>query len=178
MRISISRKQILIFFIILLAAGAVFLLDYFLPKYTYNFHGIQMKFSTDLKKANSIAIYPNNDTVYDILWNLELRNLTIAYVNSSDNGKVAVEAFDITYKLKWAYLMFGLDIGISGEEIDSYENLSATRDNPVISLIPPVFSNETLVEAEDNIIYIKARSYEDFDLATTKFLMAALSINI
>lgn len=137
-----------------------------------------MKFSTDLKKANAVPVYPNNDTVYDILWNLELKNLTIAYVNSSDNSKVAVEAFDITYKMQLAYLMFGLDVGIKGEEIYSYENLSAARENPVIALVPPVFSNETLVKAEDNVIFIKAKSYEDFDLATTKFLMVALAINL
>lgn len=148
------------------------------PITTYNLDGLKFRFRADLRKANNILVYPDEETIRNIIWNPEIQNLTIVYVNSSDNAIVAVNAFEITYKLKLIYFFLNYDINITGKEIESYDELAATSENPVIALIPPVFSNETLVKVKDNIIYIKAKTYEEFDLATVKFLMGALGISV
>lgn len=181
MKVSIQKKHLTVILIILAIGIAIFSFSYLFrgpleEPNVYYFNGVRMLFRANLKDAVDIPVYPDNDTVFNTLWNFELKNLTIAFVNSSDNSIVAVEAFEVTNKMKLAYLMYGFEIGIKGKNVTSYENLSGSKENVVIALIPPVFSNETLVEVKDYIIYIKAKSYEEFDLATIRFLMAALAI--
>ena len=186
MKISISGKHVTVFFLIILVAGGVYIIYRYIPKHTttYNFFGIEIPFRVDIDKANNIPVYPDNETIYNIMWDSQVENITIAYVNSSENNKVAVEAFEITSKMKIAYQHIGylngvyLDRSFNGKEVDSYENISATPFNPVIVLIPPILSNDTLVMANNNVIYIKGTTMENFDLATVKFLMVALAINL
>ena len=242
MKISISRKQMSVFLVVLLIASAAFLLNYFINNYItqrfcsfqktcdscinigncgwcedinkckrgtadgpndgscssdkwiwkddrcpltiYNFYGINIPFRADLYKANDIPLYPNNETINNMLWNLYIENLTIVWINSSDNSKVGVEGAEIALKMGLAYAHMSrvsgipLSIGFNGEEINSYENLSSTPNNIIIALIPPILSNETVVNAVDNVIYIKGKTFEEFDLATIKFLMVALGINL
>ena len=186
MKISISRKHVIVILLIFLAAGSIYIIHRFAPKHTtvYNFFGITIPFRVDLYKANNVSVYPNNETIYDMLWNYQIQNITIVYVNSSENNIVAVEAFEITNKMKIAYQHIAhlnnvyIDIGFNGKAVDSYENLSSTPSNPLIALVPPLLSNDTLVMEKDNVIYIKGKTMEDFDLATVKFLMVALAINL
>ena len=129
-------------------------------------------------------MYPDNETIYNMLWDFALDNITIVYVNSSDNNKVQLEAFEIVYKMTLAYQHIAYlnnvykDIPFGSRVVDSYENLSGTPSNPLIALVPPVLSNETVVMEKDNVIYIKGKTMEEFDLATVKFLMVALAINL
>jgi hypothetical protein len=129
-------------------------------------------------------VYPDNVTIYDMMWNYEVENISIAYVNSSDNSKVMVEAFEITYKMELAYQHIAqlnnayIDVKFNDRVVNSYDNISATPSNPVIALVPPLFSNETVVMEKDNVIYIKGKTMEEFDMATVKFLMVALAINL
>lgn len=187
MKISISTKHLIIwFFVLLVVLSSVYIIYQFAPKHAtiYNFFGIEIPFRADIYKANIISVYPDNETIYNMLWDYRLQNITIVFVNSSDNGKVAVEAFEITHKMTIAYQHIGnlnnvyFDIGFNGREVDSYENLSANSSNIVIALVPPILSNDTLVEEKNNVIYIKGKTMEDFDLATVKFLMVALAINL
>lgn len=190
MKISISKVQILAVLAVLVVAGSIYIIYYRIspkPNNVYNFFGIDIPFRTNLKDANNITIYPDNETIYDMFWNPELENITIAWVNSSDNvtnGMIAVEAFEIVYKLQLAYQHIGylnnvvINVGFGHKVVDSYENLSATKENPIIALIPPKFANETAVKARNNVIYISGKTFDDFDLATVKFLMVALAINI
>lgn len=179
-KIAINRKQLIIFIVIIVCVAVVARVYLTLPRpiTTYNLDGLEFKFRADLRQANNIPVYPDEEAIRDIIWNPEIQTLTIAYVNSSDNTIVAANAFEITYKLKLIYLILNLDVNITGEEVNSYSNLTATSENPIIALIPPIFTSETLVKVEDNIIYIKAKTYEEFDLTTVKVLMVALNISV
>jgi hypothetical protein len=188
MRISISKEAIIIILVAVIGLTCVYIIYHFYPSSTppntYNFFGIKLPFRTELYKANNISVYPDNETIYNMMWGPQLENITIVWVNSSENNMVGVEAFEITYKMRLAYEHIGylngviLDVGFNSREVNSYDNLTATENNPVIALVPPIFSNETAVIANGNVIYIKGTSMENFDLATVKFLMVALAINL
>src|SRR4030042_1484722 len=100
MKISVPKEAMLVFFVIVVGSLIVYIIYQFYPKptNTYNFFGMKLPFRTDLYKANAIPVYPDNETVYDMLWGIQLENITMVWVNSSDNNMVAVEAFEITYK--------------------------------------------------------------------------------
>jgi hypothetical protein len=188
MKISISKEAVVVILIIVIGIACVYIIYHFYPKSTtttsYNFFGITIPFRTDLYKANNISVYPDNDTVYNMMWGQQLENITIVWVNSSENNMVAVEAFEITYKMNLAYKHIGnlngvtINVMFNHMVVDSYDNLTATENNPIIALVPPMFSNETAVRAENNVIYIKGKTFGEFDLATVKFLMVALAINL
>jgi hypothetical protein len=188
MKISISKEAIIVILVVVIGIASVYIIYHFYPSPTdtksYNFFGIRIPFRTDLYKANNISVYPDNETVYNMLWGPQLKNITIVWVNSSENNMVTVEAFEITYKMNLAYKHIGnlngvnINVVFNHMEVSSYDNLTATENNPIIAIVPPIFSNETAVRAENNVIYIKGKTFEEFDLATVKFLMVALAINL
>lgn len=175
--VKIFSKSSVFFLVLLLLSvtGVIIYLIFTQPLKTYDFYGTKLGFRSDLKQASKIPLYPNDTVIHDILWNQELENLTIVFVNSSENSLVLVEAFEITYKLSLAYNQFDFPVSINAKEVESYDSLNAT-DYPLIALIPPSLADETAVRLEDNIIYIKGMTKEDFDLATVKFLMIVLGI--
>lgn len=180
MKIVISRKMLIISFAILFGIVLLGLLYKFIPKpiTSYNFYGTEFHFRADLRDANKILVEPNNQAIHEIVWSHNITNISIAYVDSEDNEYVAVQAFEVTYKLMRAYGKFNIRKNISAIEVNSYDNLKGTEETLIIALVPPVFSNETIVRVEDNVVYIKAKSYKEFDLATIKFLMSALNITL
>lgn len=188
MKISISKEVIVVFLVIVVGIACVYIIYHFYPSSTttstYNFFGIKLPFRTDLYKANNISVYPDNETIYNMMWGSQLENITIVWVNSSENNMVTVEAFEITYKMSLAYEHIGylngvnINVMFNHMAVGSYDNLTATENNPIIAIVPPKLSNETAVRAENNVIYIKGKTFEEFDLATVKFLMTALAINL
>jgi hypothetical protein len=69
--------------------------------------------------------------------------------------------------------------------VTSYENLNASDKEPAIALIHPIYSNESSVRLDGNIVYVQGKNatsltgqLRNFDLATAKFLMVALGIKI
>jgi hypothetical protein len=62
--------------------------------------------------------------------------------------------------------------------VESYAGLSGTSANPLIALVHPVYANRTLVEVKNEVIFIEGKDYKGFDLATVRFLMAVLGIDI
>ncbi len=83
-------------------------------------------------------------------------------------------------KLYFAYSLIGLEVNFDNTPIivESYDNITATEDNRIIALVHPVYSDETAVRVEGNIIYLKAKDYKDFDLVSAKLLMVVLGIEI
>jgi hypothetical protein len=104
------------------------------------------------------------------------KNVVIVFKNTSDLSYVAVEAFEITYKLKTAYLRNNFSAKISAQEVESFDNLP--RENLFIALVPPSISDETAIRVSNNVIFIKGENLEKLDLATVKFLMIILGIKI
>jgi hypothetical protein len=189
-RISIERKHIFVFLLVVIVAAVTILIYKFhestpLTTYTYYVHdnygnryGIPMVFRADLRKASNVSIYPDASTVYNIIWNENTKNITIAFVNSSDNGLVATDAFEIAYKLGMIFKVYNMTTNFTANVISSYDNITANESYPVIVLIPPSMTNNTSVLAANNVIYIQGNTTEEFDLATIKFLMSVLDIKV
>ncbi len=179
-QISIEWKNLSVFLlvIVLLATGVV-IYQFFVPKSitTYDYYGIPMKFRMDLKQAGNIPVYPDDLEIYNIIWNENNENITIQFVNSSDNSLLVVEAFEITFKLKLVFNLLNFNINITAKETDSY-NISTDENHPVIALIPPSLANKTVVEVKNNVIFIEGKTKDEFDLATIKFLMSALDMKV
>lgn len=189
-RISIERKHIFVFLLVVIIVAVGILIYKFhesrpLTTYTYyvydnygNRYGIPMAFRADLRKADNVSVYPDVSSIYNIVWNENTKNITIAFVNSSDNGLVATDAFEIAYKLGTIFKVYNMTTNFTANVISSYDNITANESYPVIALIPPSMTNSTSVLAMNNIIYIQGNTTEGFDLATIKFLMSALEIKV
>lgn len=176
-RIKITGKRIvflLILFVIFSSIGFYFYQASRSIVYV-NYHGKILKFRADLREANKLPVYPNESAVTNLLWKSDIKNLKIVFMNTSDLNYVGLEAFEIAYKLKIAYDYFYMPVNISGQDVASFENLQGA--DVFIALMPPSISNETEIRVEDNVIFIKAKNYKDFDLVTIKFLIVALDIN-
>lgn len=158
--------------------GILYYTTAYKPIKRYNFYGNQLEFRDDLRYAQNISIYPNEESILYAIWDPEILNVTIAFTDTPDNQIVAVNAFEIAYKLRIAYLTFNWDVPINGMEVESFENLTGDRQHLIIALVPPYLTNETGVEMRDSVIYVKGKTYEDFDRATIKFLMAAMNITV
>jgi hypothetical protein len=103
-------------------------------------------------------------------------DLTIAFQNTSQNNLVGVEAYEIAYKMRTAYLALNRNINITPRLADS--TAYGTQENPVVFLVPPILANETSVRVTNFTVVISARTPKEFDLATDKFLMVAMGIKV
>jgi hypothetical protein len=174
--------MIFILLIISAMAAAFFYVFYFpKPITSVDFYGVILNFRADLREAEKIPLYPNESAVNALLMDGSVRNITIAFKPSNEeNSYFALEATEIVTKLYYAYKTLGhvmpkfMSINVS-----SYENLSGTPQNPMIALVAPSVSNETdVIVSSNNVISVKAKSFNDFDLATIKMIMAALKIKV
>ncbi len=180
-RISIQQKTLFIVLlaVIVLSIGIIaYKFSGPKPVTSYNYYGIPMNFRADLRQADNVSVYPDDLTIYNTIWNEKNENLTIVFVNSSDNSLVIIEAFEITFKLKLAFGLFNFPVNITGMEIGSYSNISTDENHPIIALIPPSLANDTVVGLKDNVVFIEGKTKQEFDLATVKFLMSALDIKV
>jgi len=180
-KIKLTRERIIFAAIALL----VFLAIYFayptlyklLPVTTVNYHGHLLQFRADLREASKVAVYPNESSIKSIFYNPAIKTVYICFRNTTQNSLVAVEAWEISYKLKTFYLLAGLPVDFKGQEVSSYSQ-EGNSTSPVIVLIPPVDANETAVRAGNYAVYISGKDMHGFDLATEKFLMVVLGIKV
>ncbi|MBS7657520.1 hypothetical protein KEJ33_06325 [Candidatus Bathyarchaeota archaeon] len=181
-KLRISRKKLALFSILVLVLIAAI---YFIASYkpageeikTWVYDGYELEFRADLREASKIQV-PGEDQVHDLFWNEEVKNVTIGFKRTNDMGLTGIEAFEITYKLRLAYLIAKRDVGISAEELDSFANSNSTRQNPFVALIPPSISNETAIRVSENTVFISGKDSKDFDLITVKFLIIVLGIRL
>ena len=139
-----------------------------------NINGIEFGFRRDIREALKVEI-ENSSEIEKALWNPRLRNLTLVFVNSSDNLLVKIEFFEITYKLAQAYRLKGRSIKISGKPVESYEDLKGSEANVWIAVLPPYFTSHTKVWFKDWVVYIEGKDPKDLDLATIRFLITVLN---
>jgi len=139
-----------------------------------NINGIEFGFRRDIREALKVEI-ENSSEIKKALWNPNLKKLTLVFVNSSDNILVKIQFFEITYKLAVAYQLKNRLMNISGEAIESYENLKGDESNVLIAVIPPYFTNHTRVWFKDWVVYIEGKDSKDLDLATIRFLLTVLN---
>lgn len=196
-RIKITRKMLLIIFLLVL--GAIFgwlIYQYFQPLKRVEYGGVIWEFSQDLKKAKKIEVLPNEERVHELFFNPNVQNIFIFFVDSPDNSLVGASAAEIAFKLSVAYIRLGYKVKTTrnvtelivprvGKEIfiyttnvSSYTNLFAEERSPAIALVPPTLTNKTIVRVENNIAFIEGKNKEEFELATIKFIISAIGIKV
>jgi len=191
--LKISKKRLRNIKIFLIALVAVIIcINYYntniRPITIWNYRGNDIGFRADLRKANKVPVYPGETQVYLDTMHPLVKNITIAYkdVEDSERGYYGVEAYEITYKMMIAYsYLVGTDSAgqseiptFNVETVEQYAHLPGKIQNPIIALVHPVYANETSVRNEGHVTYISGETYEDFDLATVKFLMTIMGIDI
>lgn len=185
MKFGKKLPQLIALIIILVGIGAVVYYQ-ILPKEItrYDFHGTEFVFRKDLRLAQNISVYPDQESILDKVWSPEITKINVAYVLSSEpseeNGMVALNAFEVRFKLDVAYSNpnFNWLNEFASTELKSLDDINQTNNTLVIVLVRPSLADKTAVELDGNTIYIKGKTAEEFDLATIKFLMSALNITI
>jgi len=160
----------------------IFLLVYlyflFRPVVSINYKNQTFTFRDDIKAANRIRVYPDEKTVHDMFWNPNLENVTIIFKPlEKGSGYYLLESFELTYKLSAMYLLNGMKKNFDALSVDSYDNIESSENVLKIVLVHPQLTDKTLVEGEDNVIFIHAKDYRDFDLATIKTILVAMGID-
>jgi hypothetical protein len=183
-RLRLTGNRIIFILLLLIAAFSMFFYIFYVPKpiTVWNFYDVMLNFRADLREASKIPVYPSENVVNTQIMNPLVKNITIAFVPSTpkENSYYAIEAFEIATKLYYGYRTLEYEIpSFTTMNVSSYENLSGKIQNPIIALVAPSYSNETVVVVDPgHIIFIKAKSLQEFDLATIKFLMSALQIKV
>lgn len=192
-RVSIKfTKNVVIFVSIAVLIACVVLAYIFLvpkPITSWNYNGQLVRFRNDLRKADEIPVYPSNIHVKEDLIHPLVENVTIVFKDAGreENGYYIVEEFEIVTKMTLAYRnMINSYAGLTEEDmptfnavpVENYSYLPGMIENPIIALVHPKYANETSVRNEGHVTYISGKNYEQFDLATIKFLMVILGIKI
>ena len=148
----------------------------------YKFYGTEFQFRNDLRAAQTISLYPDYKSILDKVWDPNITKINIAYIptaeSSTENSMLSLSVIEIRFKLDIAYHEFNWANEFTGTELKSFDDINSTNDTLTIALVRPSLSDKTGVELHGNIVYIKGKTEKEFDLATTKFLMAALNITI
>ncbi len=181
-----KQKAIALLGMILLIAGLLYYSNYLSPIKVWDYHGQRLSFRANLRKAENIPVYPDDDTVYQTVVSTIVRNITIAYKDSGEYSYYATNGFEIAYKTKFYYMLLS-EIGLISEfeipefnvvTVEDYSNVTGTPQNPVIVLIGPDYADETSVIADDYVVRISGETSNKLDLATVKFLMIVMNIDL
>lgn len=187
LKFSRNTKIVLLLLTLAILAGVIYtLVDTFLvpkPITSWNYYGQILNFRADLREADEVPVYPNENAIFLDLVHGLAKNVTFAYKYIdepvSENSYYTVQMFQIVRNIIPAYehfWKFRPDFNFT--EVDSYENLPGKIQNPIIAIVPPPYSNETAIRNEGHVTFLKAETYEDLDLVVTKLLMIALKIDL
>lgn len=182
-KIKLSSRQSILIFILLVILASLLAYHLYFPKpiTTWSFYGHTLVFRAGLREADRIPVYPNEAAIYNDVMHPLVKNVTIAFKDAgeSENPYYILEEIELANKLIMAYhYKFGERPGFNAMPVESYENLPGKIQNPIIALVHPLYSDETAIRNEGHVTFIKAKNYKDFDLATIKFLMIALRLEL
>lgn len=187
---KLSRKQkfaLIVVFSVAVAVGVTWVYYYFStpkPLIRYDFYGTEFVFRDDLRMAQNIPAYPDEESILQKVWNHDITKVNIAYVPtaepSEENSLTALNLFEIRFKLDVAYRNpnFNWINEFASTELQSLDDIKQSYDTLTIVLVRPSLSDRTAVEMDGNTVYIKGITPKEFDLATIKFLMSALNITV
>lgn len=170
--------MILIFFVILISAC----LSSYDP-YTREYAGQEIHFRADLSEAEKIPVYPDEETLRDVLLSRDVIRVFVAYFpNETENVYYLADSFELAYKLTIIYKhKFNHVNRIESLPINSTDELVPTYVEPIILLLGPTQANQTAVTVENNLIIVEGESleetdriYTDLDLATDKLLLVLM----
>ncbi len=164
--------------------------------YYINYSNHQLGFRENLTLAyETVDIKPNEEAIHEKIVKLSkivrndsisfrrpLEGVTLVFKDAEENnGWYILQNTEIINKLSFFYGgLNGIKLNFTTKEIQDYDNLEGTSSTPIIALVHPKFANETSIslDEDNNVIYINGGStLQDFDLATTRFIMIFLDIN-
>jgi hypothetical protein len=194
MKFRIKLKLILVLLIVIFIALSIpFILEKIKPVTTIVYNKNPYVFREDVREAYKISVYPDEQFVYDLLWNYRIKNITILFkpMDSPTNGLYAVEAFELTNKLSQIYATtpimkaqilnqthnIYLKRNFTAQQIEDYSNIKREDDVLKIVLVAPQFSNKTSVLGGGNKIFIYGKDKKDFDLATIRLIEVAMKFS-
>jgi hypothetical protein len=181
------KKLIIAIVAVVLVSGCI---GETLTPYQRNFAGVKLTFRGNLDEAVKVPVYPNRTFLKDTLVNNNVQGIGIAYIpKDGENGFYAVTSYELTYKLTIINkYYFNESKPIRSIPVNSsIEAFSmASPQMPIIMLIGPENTNETMVNVAGSFITVQAKSFEevnvsytDLDLAADKLLLVLMSeVNI
>jgi hypothetical protein len=170
-----------LFILSLLILGTIQLIISLRPVKYVRYKNIIFEFRDDVKAAERIPVYPNEKIVGQQFWDYKIKNITLLFKpDDRYNDYYQLAGFELTYKLTQMYMTFRpliIEKDFSAQEIDDFDNI--TREDGVLKiiLVPPEYSNQTIIKAASNRIYIHFRNSRDLDLAVIKTILVALKYN-
>jgi hypothetical protein len=145
------------------------------------YKNIIFAFRDDVKAAERIPVYPNEKIVGQQFWDYKIQNITILFKPDEEYNKYyQLAAFELTYKLSQMYMTLRpliIEKSFSAQEIENFDNITREDGTLKIILVPPEYSNQTIVKASSNRIYIHFKNSRDLDLAVIKTILCALKYN-
>jgi len=145
------------------------------------YKNIIFAFRDDVKAAERIPVYPNEKIVGQQFWDYKIQNITILFKPDERYNKYyQLAAFELTYKLSQMYMTLRpliIEKSFSAQEIENFDNITREDGTLKIILLPPEYSNQTIVKASSNRIYIHFKNSRDLDLAVIKTILCALKYN-
>jgi hypothetical protein len=145
------------------------------------YKNIIFAFRDDVRAAEKIPVYPNEKIIGQQFWDYKIHNITILFKPDDRYNKYyQLAGFELTYKLTQMYMTMRpliIEKGFSAQEIDDFENITREEGVLKIILVPPEYSNQTIVKAASNRVYIYFKNPRDLDLAVIKTILAALKYN-
>jgi len=191
MKFKMNSKRIILILIIIFLIFIVYnLYNFFKPLKLIYHKGIKYEFRDDVKEADKIPVYPNEEWLHDLFWDSKIENISILFkpIDPRTNGYYSVEVFELTYKLTMMYKTIPYFIARTGSQvqpvfssknfnaqpIENYEDI--TRENNVLKiiLVPPGIADDTYVRAGGNKVFIYGKDFRGFDLATIKTILVAM----
>jgi hypothetical protein len=145
------------------------------------YKNIIFAFRDDVRAAEKIPVYPNEKIIGQQFWDYKIQNITILFKPDDRYNKYyQLAGFELTYKLTQMYMTMRpliIEKNFSAQEIDDFENITREEGVLKIILVPPEYSDQTIVKAASNRVYIYFKNPRDLDLAVIKTILAALKYN-
>lgn len=181
MKIKMKLRQLFILTIFVILIFTCYKLYLFLrPVKVVYYKNTLYEFRDNIKAADKVSVYPDEDTIHNLFWDTKIKNTSIVFkpMDPRTNGYYSVEAFELTYKLSSIYNLENFKRNFNAQQIESYEDITSEETVLKIILVPPSLSEKTYVKAEDNKIYIYGEDFRGLDLATIKTILVAMGIEI
>jgi len=182
--IGINMKKLLILiFAVILVAGCTNGNFQQMDPHTAKFAGVTLHFRADLYEADKVEVYPDEQTLRDVLLNPNIKTVWLAYIpNESENSFYLAASYELAYKLTIIYKGYWETTKpIDSIYVNSIEEITALETDPFILLLGPSSSNETKIEIDGYLIkcYGKDfseidRTYTDLDLCVDKLLLVLM----
>ena len=173
---KISKKLFLYITLIGIFVIAFFAYQTQKPVYKVRVGDVEVAFRVDLRKAKKVPI-ENEERIKEILYGEGLKEVDLVFVNSTQNVLVKIQIMEVAFKLTIAYNVFDKNVTLKPLNVSSYD-LKGSEERVIIALVPPIFANQTKVYEKDFVIYIEGKTPKDFDMATVRFLITALKIDV